>query len=91
MIQKKCKLVVVEQKNQLERPCHIWTSLLDITHLRESSHIRDKFSNTQENIARVAKSCPKSWSVVKVLKCFLLKDVIITTSVTIVIFITIPI
>ena len=44
------------------------------------------------NIARVAKSCPESWSDVKVLRCFfLLKDVIITTSVTTVIFITITI
>ena len=41
-----------------------------------------------KNIARVAKSCPESGQGVKV---FLLKDVIITTSVTTVIFITITI
>ena len=39
----------------------------------------------------VAKSCPASCSVVKVLRCFLLKDVIVTTSVTTVIFITMTI
>ena len=46
----------------------------------------------KKNIARVAKSCPESWSVVKVLRYFvLLKYVIIATSVTTLIFITITI
>ena len=54
--------------------------------------LKERRQRKYENIAWVAKSCPESWSVVKVLRCFFLqKDVIITTSVTTVNFITITI
>ena len=56
-----------------------------VTKLKNSNHAKLK------DIARIVNSCPESYSVVKVSRWFLLKDVIINDSVTTVIFITITI
>ena len=77
----------LNKKNHTTSPVSEW--VIEKNHTT-SQH--NKIMQLLKNIARIAKSCPESWSAVKMLRCsFLLKDVIINTFVTTVIFITITI